>query len=165
MNSTLKLWTQLGLGTALAGGLLAACGGEAGGEGAAGAQEAAIYSGMDRVHPVWAENGMVSAQERVAAEVGRDILAQGGNAVDAGVAVDRKGQHGATRQRQPRDPGRIEVEQLRRHLADFVSAYNFGRRLKTLKGLTPYEFICKRWIIEPERFIVNPIHQMPGLNT
>jgi hypothetical protein len=36
MNSTLKLWTQLGLGTALAGGLLAACGGEAGGgEGAA----------------------------------------------------------------------------------------------------------------------------------
>jgi hypothetical protein len=36
MNSTLKLWTQLGLGTALAGGLLAACGGEAGGEGASG---------------------------------------------------------------------------------------------------------------------------------
>lgn len=53
----------------------------------AGAQEAAIYSGMDRVHPVWAENGMVSAQERVAAEVGRDILARGGNAIDAGVAV------------------------------------------------------------------------------
>lgn len=38
MNSTLKLWTQLGLGTALAGGLLAACGGEAGGEGAAGGE-------------------------------------------------------------------------------------------------------------------------------
>ena len=52
-----------------------------------GAQEAAIYSGMDRVHPVWAENGMVAAQERIAAEVGRDILAAGGNAIDAGVAV------------------------------------------------------------------------------
>ena len=26
---------------------------------------------------------------------------------------------------------------------DFVAAYNFARRLKTLKGLTPYEFICK----------------------
>lgn len=51
------------------------------------AQEAAIYSGMDRVHPVWAENGMVSAQEQIAAEIGRDILAQGGNAFDAGVAV------------------------------------------------------------------------------
>ena len=24
-------------------------------------------------------------------------------------------------------------------------AYNFGRRLKTPKGLTPYEFICKQW--------------------
>ena len=34
-------------------------------------------------------------------------------------------------------------EQLQRHLDDFVSAYNFARRLKTLKGLTPYEFICK----------------------
>jgi transposase InsO family protein len=56
-------------------------------------------------------------------------------------------------------------EQLERHLTDFVSAYNFGRRLKTLKGLTPYEFICKRWTSEPERFRFNPIHQMPGLNT
>ena len=42
--------------------------------------------------------------------------------------------------------------QLRRHLDDFVAAYNFGRRLKTLKGLTPYEFICKAWQNEPDRF-------------
>src|SRR3954464_3428855 len=34
-------------------------------------------------------------------------------------------------------------DQLRQHLADFVSAYNFARRLKTLRGLTPYEAICK----------------------
>ncbi len=56
-------------------------------------------------------------------------------------------------------------DQLRQHLADFVAAYNFGRRLKTLKGLTPYEFICQRWTNEPERFTLNPLHQMPGLNT
>ena len=56
-------------------------------------------------------------------------------------------------------------DQLRRHLGDFASAYNFARRLKTLKGLTPYEFICKVWTSEPERFTLNPIHQMPGLNT
>jgi hypothetical protein len=55
--------------------------------------------------------------------------------------------------------------QLRAHLENFVSAYNFGRRLKTLKGLTPYEFICKAWQTEPQRFILNPLHQMPGLNT
>ena len=43
-------------------------------------------------------------------------------------------------------------DQLSRHLRDFVDAYNFARRLKTLKGLTPYEFICKTWTIEPQRF-------------
>ncbi|UVC17934.1 IS481 family transposase [Mesorhizobium onobrychidis] len=55
-------------------------------------------------------------------------------------------------------------EQLRRHLADFILAYNFARRLKTLKGLTPHEFICKIWAKEPERFRLDPTHQMPGLN-
>jgi len=55
-------------------------------------------------------------------------------------------------------------DQLRQHLADFVAAYNFARRLKTLKGLTPYEFICKAWTSQPERFIVNPLQQMPGPN-
>ena len=50
-------------------------------------QEAAIYSGMDRTHPVWAMNGMVVAQEAVAAQIGREILQAGGNAVDAGAAV------------------------------------------------------------------------------
>lgn len=55
--------------------------------------------------------------------------------------------------------------QLRTHLADFMAAYNFARRLKTLSGLTPYEYICKIWTSEPDRFILNPIHQMPGLNT
>ena len=47
-------------------------------------------------------------------------------------------------------------EQLRRHLQDFVAAYNFGRRLKRLRGLTPCEFICKTWAAEPERFKANP---------
>jgi len=56
-------------------------------------------------------------------------------------------------------------DQLRRHLDDFICAYNFGRRLKTLKGLTPYEFICKTWTSQPERFNLNPLQKMPGLNT
>jgi transposase InsO family protein len=56
-------------------------------------------------------------------------------------------------------------EQLREHLTDFVIAYNFGRRLKTLRGLTPYEFVCQCWTKEPERFTLNPLHQMPGLNS
>ena len=56
-------------------------------------------------------------------------------------------------------------DQLKKHLADFIDAYNFGRWLKTPKGLTPYEFICKRRTSEPERFTADPIHQMPGSNT
>ena len=55
--------------------------------------------------------------------------------------------------------------QLRAHLTDFVSAYNFGRRLKTLLGLTPYEAICKAWSAKPGRFSSNPLHQMPGPNS
>ena len=55
-------------------------------------------------------------------------------------------------------------DQLRTHLSDFLDAYNYARRLKTLSGLTPYEYICKIWTSEPDRFILNPIHQMPGLN-
>ncbi|HEX2529611.1 MAG TPA: IS481 family transposase, partial [Geminicoccus sp.] len=44
-------------------------------------------------------------------------------------------------------------------------AYNCARRLKTLKGKSPYEFICQQWTIEPQRFKTNPYHHNPGLNT
>src|SRR5437868_5805553 len=56
-------------------------------------------------------------------------------------------------------------KQLRTHLVDFVTAYNFARRLKILKGLSPYEYICNAWTKEPARFNLDPIHQMPGRNT
>ena len=55
--------------------------------------------------------------------------------------------------------------QLRTHLNDFIAAYNFAKRLKTLHGLTVYEFICKSWQKEPDRFTLDPTHQMPGLYT
>jgi transposase InsO family protein len=58
-----------------------------------------------------------------------------------------------------------DQDQLRAHLHNFVDAYNFARRLKTLKGLTPYEFICKCWTSDPKSFNLNPRHQMPGLNS
>ncbi|GJE15286.1 IS481 family transposase ISMdi4 [Methylobacterium longum] len=54
--------------------------------------------------------------------------------------------------------------ELRQHLQLFVDAYNYGRRLKTLRGLTPYEFICQAWTKEPERFRLDPSHHMPGPN-
>ena len=36
-------------------------------------------------------------------------------------------------------------DHLKQHLHAFLMAYNFAKRLKTLKGLTPYEYICKIW--------------------
>jgi transposase InsO family protein len=56
-------------------------------------------------------------------------------------------------------------DQLRTHLQNFVDADNFARRLKTLRGLTPYQFIRKAWTSQPQRFKINPLQQMPGLNT
>ena len=53
-------------------------------------------------------------------------------------------------------------DQLRAHLQLFVDAYNHARRLKTLRGLTPYEFIHQVWTKEPERFRLNPSHHIPG---
>ena len=40
-------------------------------------------------------------------------------------------------------------QQLREHLEAFLNAYNFAKRLKTLRGLTPYEHICKAWADQP----------------
>ena len=54
-------------------------------------------------------------------------------------------------------------QQLRDHLATFLMAYNFAKRLKTLKGLTPYEFICQQWQKQPERFTHDPSHHTLGL--
>ena len=34
-------------------------------------------------------------------------------------------------------------QQLRAHLGDYMAAYNYARKLKTLNGLAPYEYICK----------------------
>ena len=56
-------------------------------------------------------------------------------------------------------------DQLRRHLQLFIDAYNHARRLKTLRGLTPYEFVRQRWLRDPERFNMNPLHHTPGPNS
>ena len=47
----------------------------------------AIFSYPSRSHPVVDDLGMVVAQERIAARIGAEILAEGGNAVDAAAAV------------------------------------------------------------------------------
>lgn len=52
---------------------------------------------------------------------------------------------------------------LRQYLDYVIAANDFGRRLKILKGLTPYAVICKQWAREPEPFKYDPLRQMSGL--
>lgn len=47
----------------------------------------AIFSEEAIHHPIWAKNGMVATQEAIASKIGLEILQQGGNAVDAAVAI------------------------------------------------------------------------------
>ena len=53
--------------------------------------------------------------------------------------------------------------QLRQRLEAFIQAYNFAKRLKTLQGRSPYEYICDRWRETPERFHENPLQLNMGL--
>ena len=59
---------------------------------------------------------------------------------------------------------RLILNKLRLPFARILTAYNFAKRLKTLKGLTPYEHTCKLWTVQPQRFTRNQIHHMTRLN-
>jgi gamma-glutamyltranspeptidase/glutathione hydrolase len=51
-------------------------------------EQRAVYTpAPGTTHPVAAKHGMVVAQEKIAAQVGAEVMAQGGNAVDAAVAT------------------------------------------------------------------------------
>jgi transposase-like protein len=55
-------------------------------------------------------------------------------------------------------------QELKEHLHAYLMAYNFGKRLKALKGKTPWQFILNQWTEHPEYFIVNPNQFTLGLN-
>jgi hypothetical protein len=51
------------------------------------------------------------------------------------------------------------------HLYACLMASTFATRLNTLKGLTPYAYICQGWPKDPARFTRNPCHHTLGLNS
>ena len=55
-------------------------------------------------------------------------------------------------------------DELRQHLQLFVEAYNYGRRLETMRGLTPYEFVCQAWTKQLERFRLDTSHHTAAPN-
>ncbi|MDX1924449.1 MAG: hypothetical protein SFT91_04445, partial [Rickettsiaceae bacterium] len=56
-------------------------------------------------------------------------------------------------------------DELKQHLHAYLMAYNFAKRLKAIKGKTPWQFILNQWTIHPEYFIMNPNHFLLGLNS
>jgi hypothetical protein len=55
-------------------------------------------------------------------------------------------------------------EQLKKHLHDYLMAYNFAKRLKVIKGKTPWQFILDQWTKHPEYFDLNPSQFLLALN-
>jgi transposase InsO family protein len=56
-------------------------------------------------------------------------------------------------------------QHLKEHLYAFLKVYNCAKRHTTLKGLTPYEYICQYWQKELEHFTINPFHHIVGRNS
>ncbi|MCL6252304.1 IS481 family transposase [Altererythrobacter sp. KTW20L] len=57
------------------------------------------------------------------------------------------------------------INELRRHVRDWLVAYNFAKQLKALRFKTPYEAIEELWKSKPDIFNMKPHHHMLGLNT
>ena len=49
-------------------------------------------------------------------------------------------------------------EKLKDHLQSIIDAYNFGKRLKALKGLKVFDYVNICWNEEPDKFKTNPLH-------
>ena len=61
-------------------------------------------------------------------------------------------------------PAYADPAALAEHYLAFFDSYNFTRRLKTLNGRTPYEYICDVWHRNPELFRVSPEVHRPGMH-
>jgi hypothetical protein len=48
------------------------------------------------------------------------------------------------------------------HLQRFIDAYNHARRLKTLRGLTQYEYVARIWTEVPERLEIDLYRHSAG---
>ena len=57
-----------------------------------------------------------------------------------------------------------KVKELKEHVMSFVLLYNYQRKLKSLKYLTPYEKIIELYEKDKTCFNHNPHHKILGLN-
>jgi len=57
------------------------------------------------------------------------------------------------------------LTELRRHVRDWLLAYNYAKQLKALRCKTPFEAIQQIATQKPELFVRQPNHHILGLNT
>jgi hypothetical protein len=58
----------------------------------------------------------------------------------------------------------ISINELRRHVRDWLTACNFAKMLKILRSIAPYEAVQEPRKSKSDVFIVKPTHHMLGLN-
>jgi hypothetical protein len=57
------------------------------------------------------------------------------------------------------------IRELRRHVADYLTAYNYAKHLKALRWRTPVETLESLWATHAELFRRSPDHLTLGPNT
>ena len=122
----------------------------------------------DRVHTAWTGNGVQSTPQAHQFLPGGHSLAR--------VCWEHGVEHRPTKPAHPWANGRVErtnrtikeapvrrlhhrtAAELNEHRQAWLLAHNHAKRLKTLRGLAPPEFVCAQWQKNPAVFTRDPTH-------
>lgn len=142
---------------------------------AAGFLKALLMAVPYRIHTVLTDNGVQFVQH--------DRRAEGGSVahVFGRVCAERGVEHRLTKPYHPWTNGQAErmvrtvkeatvrafhyasIDDLRRHVRDWLLAYNYAKQLKALRFKTPLEALKALSVEKPELFIRQPSHDTLGL--
>src|SRR5690606_11683228 len=144
---------------------------------AAGFLKAQLVAVPYKIHTVLTDNGVQFVQHHKRAESGSVAHVFGRVCAERGV------EHRLTKPYHPWTNGQAErmvrtikeatvrafhyasIDDLRRHVRDWLLAYNYAKQLKALRFKTPFEAICQISDKKPEIFYRAPSHDMMRLTT
>lgn len=144
---------------------------------AAGFLKALVRAVPYKIHTVLTDNGVQFVQYDRKAESGFVAHVFGAVCAENGV------EHRLTKPYHPWTNGQAErmvrtikdatvhafhyatLDDLRRHVRDWLLAYNYAKQLKALRFKTPFEAIKRISAEKPQLFVRPPSHDMLGLNT
>lgn len=144
---------------------------------AAGFIKALVKTVPYKIHTVLTDNGVQFVQHDKRAESG--FVAH----IFGAVCTENRIEHRTTKPYHPWTNGQAErmvrtikeatvksfhyvsIDDLRRHVRDWLLAYNYAKQLKALRFKTPFEAIREISNAKPDIFIRKPSYDMMGLNT